>query len=63
MQIENESDVPTSQKNQQRATECRRLAEVANDPSNKALLLELARAWIRLAEQPSDKTVDQNRQY
>jgi hypothetical protein len=35
----------------QRATECLRLAAVANDSSNEALLLELAEAWNRLAEQ------------
>ena len=45
--------MPTSQKYQQRATECLRLAKLANDPSNRRLLLELGQAWSRLAEQPT----------
>jgi hypothetical protein len=58
-----ECDVPTSQKYQQRATECLRLANLANDPSNRRLLLELGQAWSRLAEQPTAKAEDQNREY
>jgi hypothetical protein len=58
-----ECDVPTSQKYQQRATECLRLAKLANDPSNRRLLLELGQAWSRLAEQPSARAEDQNREY
>ena len=32
------------------ATECVRLAKDAHDPSNKALLLQMARSWADLAE-------------
>jgi hypothetical protein len=33
------------------AAECLRLASAAADEINKALLLEMARNWVRLAEQ------------
>ena len=36
---------------QQRAADCLRVAQQMTDPQNKALLLEMARAWVRLAEQ------------
>ena len=35
---------------QQKAAECLEQARAAKDPTNKALLLEMAQAWIRLAE-------------
>lgn len=41
----------TSQECQQRAAECLRLVRIALDATNKALLLEMAQAWIRIAEQ------------
>jgi len=41
----------TSQECQQRAAECLRLGRIALDATNKALLLEMAQAWIRIAEQ------------
>jgi hypothetical protein len=41
----------TSQECQQRAAECLRLVRTSLDSTNKALLLEMAQAWIRLAEQ------------
>jgi hypothetical protein len=40
---------------QQRAAECLRLAQAITDPKNKALLLDMAQAWIRLAEQAKAK--------
>jgi hypothetical protein len=36
---------------QERAAECLRLAQSSNDHTNKALLLEMAQTWVRLAEQ------------
>ena len=36
---------------QQRAAECLRLARGARSPTNKALLLEMAQTWVKLAEQ------------
>jgi hypothetical protein len=36
---------------QERAAECLRLAQSMNDPAHKALLLEMAQTWVRLAEQ------------
>ena len=46
------ASVPISQEYQHKATECLRLAHTANDPSNKALLIELAQAWLRLEHVP-----------
>jgi hypothetical protein len=34
-----------------RAAECLRLANECNDPQNRALLLEMAQAWLRLLDQ------------
>ena|SRR6266511_1524117 len=34
-----------------RAAQCLRLAQSMSDPTNKALLLEMAQTWVRLAEQ------------
>ena len=31
--------------------QCLRLAQSMSDPTNKALLLEMAQTWVRLAEQ------------
>ena len=44
-----------SEEYQQRAAECLRVAQATNDPINKALLLEMAQAWVRLAEQAKAK--------
>ena len=44
-------DPLTSQEYQQRAAQCLDQARAAIDPANKALLLEMAEAWIQLAEQ------------
>jgi hypothetical protein len=46
-----EPHAATSQECQQRAAECLRLVRTARDSTNKALLLEMAQAWIRLAEE------------
>ena len=43
--------MPTYKEYQERAAECLRLAQSTNDPTNKALLLEMAQTWVRLAEQ------------
>jgi len=45
----------TSQECQQKAAECLRLVRTVVDSTNKALLLEMAQAWIRLAEQQQAK--------
>jgi hypothetical protein len=50
-----ESHVSTSQECQQRAAECLRLVRTSLDSTNKALLLEMAQAWIRLAEEQKAK--------
>ena len=46
-----EQPASTSQEYQQRAAECLRLVRSVVDSTNKALLLEMAEAWIKLAEQ------------
>jgi hypothetical protein len=43
---------------QGRAAECLRLAHEASDLTNKALLLEMAQTWIRLAEQVKARASD-----
>jgi len=50
-----ETPVSTRQECQQKAAECLRLVRTALDSTNKALLLEMAQAWIRLAEQQRAK--------
>jgi hypothetical protein len=42
--------VPKAEEYQQRAADLLRVAQEATDPTNKALLLEMAQAWINLAE-------------
>jgi hypothetical protein len=42
------------------ATECLRFAQDANDPKNRAVLVEMAQAWIRLAEQARQSENDQS---
>jgi hypothetical protein len=46
-----EQPTSTSQECQQRAAECLRLMRTVVDSTNKALLLEMAEAWIKLSEQ------------
>jgi hypothetical protein len=40
---------------QHRAAECLRLARGTTNPTNKALLLEMAQTWVKLAEQAQAK--------
>jgi hypothetical protein len=47
--------VRTYEEYQQKAAECLEPAHAATDPTNKALLLEMAQAWIRFAEQLKTK--------
>ena len=46
-----EPHAATSQECQEKAAECLRLVGTALDSTNKALLLKMAQAWIRLAEE------------
>jgi hypothetical protein len=46
-----ESHTSTSQECQQKAAECLRLVQTSLDSTNKAILLEMAEAWISFAEQ------------
>ena len=41
--------MPTAQRYQHRAAECLRLARGTTNLTNKALLLEMAQTWIKLA--------------
>lgn len=43
--------VSTSGEYEQKAAECLRLAETVSDTTNKALMLQMALYWIKLAEQ------------
>jgi hypothetical protein len=45
----------TYKTHQERAAECLRIAQSMKDPTNKALLLEMAQAWVRLAEPAQQK--------
>jgi hypothetical protein len=49
-------DAPTPREYQQRAAECLEHARAVIDPTNKALLLEMAQGWIKLAEQLKAKS-------
>jgi hypothetical protein len=40
----------SSDKHKLHAAECVRLAQLAHDPESKALLLKMADAWLRLAD-------------
>jgi hypothetical protein len=46
-----ESHASTSQECQQKAAECLRLMQTLLNSTNKAILLEMAEAWISHAEQ------------
>ena len=50
-----EGSVLKFQDHQRRAAECLRLARDATDKTNKALLIEMAQTWARLAEQERHK--------
>jgi hypothetical protein len=38
-----------------RAAECVRMAERTDNPDDKALLLQMAQTWLRLAEKAEDR--------
>jgi len=46
------------QDHQRRAAECLRLAHEAADKTNKALLIEMAQTWAKLAEQEKARSGD-----
>ena len=50
-----ESHASTSQECQQKAAECLRLMQTLLNSTNKAILLEMAEAWISHAEQQKAK--------
>jgi hypothetical protein len=52
--------VARSEEHQRRAAECLRLAHDAVDKTNKALLIEMAQTWARLAEQEKARSSDEN---
>jgi hypothetical protein len=54
-----EGSVSKFEDHRRRAAECLRLAREAVDKTNKALLIEMAQTWARLAEQ--DKIAEQER--
>jgi hypothetical protein len=47
--------VSRTEDHRRRAAECLRLAREAADKTNKALLIEMAQTWARLAEQEGAK--------
>jgi hypothetical protein len=47
------------QDHQRRAAECLRLAREATDKTNKALLIEMAQTWAKLAEQDKARGDDE----
>ena len=49
--VSSEYSVSSGEQYRQRAAQCLSLARTALDPGNKAALIEMARAWTRLAEQ------------
>jgi hypothetical protein len=51
-----EGSVAKFQEHQRRAAECLRLAHEATDKTNKALLIEMAQTWAKLAEQDKVKS-------
>ena len=42
----------------QRAAECVRMAERADNSDDKAMLLQMAQTWLRLAEKAEDRSDD-----
>jgi hypothetical protein len=40
------------------AAECLRMAQNLDNPISKALLLEMAQTWVKLAEQVRDSEID-----
>jgi hypothetical protein len=43
--------MPSAEDYRRHASECIRLAQNAQNPGDKALLLRMAESWLRLAEQ------------
>ena len=54
-----EGSVPRFQDHQRRAAECLRLAHEASDKTNKALLIEMAQTWAKLADQERARAEDE----
>ncbi len=54
-----EGSVARFQDHQRRAAECLRLAHEAVDKTNKALLIEMAQTWAKLAEQDKARGEDE----
>jgi hypothetical protein len=54
-----EGSVAKFQDHQRRASECLRLAREATDKTNKALLIEMAQTWAKLAEQNKARSEDE----
>lgn len=54
-----EDFVARFQDHQRRAAECLRLAHEATDKTNKALLIEMAQTWARLADQEKARVEDE----
>jgi putative IMPACT (imprinted ancient) family translation regulator len=48
----------SSDQYKRRAAECVRLAEKADNADKKAMLLQMAQTWLRLAERAEDQTDD-----
>ena len=51
--------MPRFQDHQRRAAECLRLAHEASDKTNKALLIEMAQTWAKLADQERARAEDE----
>jgi len=54
-----EGSVAKFQDHQRRTAECLRLAHEATDKTNKALLIEMAQTWAKLAEQDKARSGDE----
>ena len=54
-----EGSVAKFQDHQRRAAECLHLAREATDKTNKALLIEMAQTWAKLAEQDKTRSEDE----
>ena len=48
-------EMPTAKYYEERAADCLKVAEATNDPAAKAILLEMAQAWRKLAEHRRSK--------
>ncbi len=47
--------MPPADDYRRHASECVRLAQNAQNPGDKALLLKMAETWLRLADQAQDR--------